>query len=296
MAISGLDRDDTQVGPAISRRRVLVGGVALIGTSFLGQAFAQKQYKGVITKPGGTKPTYLPAADSRDPVAHSIAENLFWNEQLMEHAVFFIMLMPGPELAKQRAEAETFKSTFSGQLAKSGTLSKSNYKAFNQSTIDQVRRFVDFKHRMRDEQSAGRLKSLTWPTFFDHTAREAEYFAARLGRLSAGETSMDRAKTAQFWTLIMGEHADFIAHLLDPAERKLVAQALQTSNAFQKLRAQTPFPREKAIQAVDDLLNFKVAAEKGIETGKIKSIIHPALADHVRREALKAADDLRRAS
>jgi hypothetical protein len=30
--------------------------------------------------------------------------------------------------------------------------------------------------------------------------------------------------------------------------------------------------------------------------GKIKSIIHPTLADHVRREALKAADDLKRAA
>ena len=44
------------------------------------------------------------------------------------------------------------------------------------------------------------------------------------------------------------------------------------------------------------ILDFKTAAEKGIATGKIKSIIDPALADHVRREAIKAADDLRRAA
>jgi hypothetical protein len=47
---------------------------------------------------------------------------------------------------------------------------------------------------------------------------------------------------------------------------------------------------------VDDIIDFKTAAEKGIQTGKIRSIIHPALADHVRREALKAADELRRAA
>lgn len=282
--------------PAISRRRVLIGSAALFATSFLGSAFAQKQYPGVAAKPGGTKPTYLPSADSKDPVAHSLAENLFWNEQLMEHAVFFTMLMPGPELAKQRGEAETFKTTFSSQLAKSGTITKSNYKAFNQSTIDQVRRFVDFKHRMRDEQGAGRLKSLTWPTFFDHTAREAEYFSARLSRLSAGDVALSRATAAEFWTMIMGEHADFIAHLLDPSERKLVAQALQTSTDFYKLHGQKPVPNDKVIKSVDDILNFKVAAEKGIETGKIKSIIHPTLADHVRREALKAADELRRST
>jgi len=40
----------------------------------------------------------------------------------------------------------------------------------------------------------------------------------------------------------------------------------------------------------------EAAAEKGIQTGKIRSIIHPALAGHVRREALKAADEPRRAA
>lgn len=286
-------RDSTQTF-TIARRRVLIGGMALVGTTLCGCAHAQ--YPGIIAKPGGTKPTYLPEAMSRDPAAHSMAENLFWNEQLMEHAVFFVMLMPGPELAGPRADAEAFKATFANQLANSRAVDRDGYRAFNQSTIDHVRRFVDFKHRMREEQSAGRLKSLTWPTFFDHTAREGEYFAARLARLSAGDVSLDRARTAEFWTMIMGEHADFVAHLLDPNERALVEKAMETSEAFRKLHAQNPAPRDKAIKAVDDILDFKVAAEQGIEAGTIKSIIHPALADHVRREALKAADDLRRAA
>lgn len=286
---------DTDPDVTIVTRRTLIGGLALLGMSVLDSAWAQKQYNGVVATPGGTKPTYLPETGSKDPVAHSIAENLFWNEQMMEHATFFVMLMPGPELADQRAQAEEFKSTFKAQLAKSGTATKGSYKAFNQSTIDQIKPYVAFQHRMRDEQSAGRLKSLVWPTFFEHTARESEYFAARLARLSKGDSSVDPAKAAEFWTLIMGEHADFIAHLLDPAERELVAKAMRTSDVFRKLHGHSPAPKDKAINAVDDILDFKVAAEKGIETGKIKSIIDPALADHVRREALKAADELRRA-
>ena len=281
---------------ALSRRRVLVGSVALVGASLVAPVFGQPKYKGVMARPGGTKPTYLPEANSKDPVAHSVAENLFWNEQLMEHAVFFVMLMPGPELAAQRAQAEKFKAAFADHLARSGSVGKGDYKAFNKSTIEHVRRFVDFKHRMRDEQAAGRLKSLVWPTFFDHTAREAEYFAARLERLSAGDVSMDRDRTAEFWTLNMGEHADFVAHLLDPAERALVEKAMKASKDFHALHDMAPAPRDKAIQGVEDILDFKVAAQQGIEAGKIKSIIHPALADHVRREALKAADDLRRAA
>lgn len=286
---------------SISRRKVLkAGGLMLVGTTLFGggltEVLAQQMRPGVTSAGGGSKPTYLPEAGSKDPVAHSVAENLFWNEQLMEHTAFFIMLMPGPELAKQRAEAQKLQAMFSTQLKQAGSkkLDRSNYAAFNKSTIEHVKHIVDFKHRMRDAQVAGKLKSLVWPTFFEHTASEADYFAARLAQLSRGDVAVDSQKAVAFWTTIMGDHADFVGHLLDPTERELVAKALNTGTAFRKLHAQ-PTAREAAMRAVDDIIDFKVAAEKGINAGKIKSIIHPTLADHVRREALKAADELKRA-
>src|SRR5687768_1916146 len=58
------------------------------------------------------KPTYV--AEARDPVAYSRADNLFWNDQLMEHVIFFQMLMPGPELEgprRQAAELERLLAT-----------------------------------------------------------------------------------------------------------------------------------------------------------------------------------------
>lgn len=245
----------------------------------------------------GRKQVFLPAAGSTDPAAHSVAENLFWNDQLMEHAAFFIMLMPGAELAGERKQAEQFQATFAGQLEKARTanLDSSNFAAFNQSTIELVKPFVDFKRRMRDEQASGKLKSLVWSSFFDHTVREAEHFTQRLTQFSKGDVSIDRGEASDFWTTIMGEHAGFIAHLLDPEERDLIMKAMQTSDAFHKFHAQRPSEKDPVMQAVDDIIDFKIAAEKGIEMGQIKSIIHPTLADHVRREALKAADELKRA-
>ena len=103
-------------------------------------------------------------------------------------------------------------------------------------------------------------------------------------------------ETAEFWTLIMGEHADFIAHLLDPAERHLIMKSMQTGTAFHKMHDSLPSTKDPVAKMVDEIIDFKVAAEKGVVTGTIKSIIHPSLADHVRREALKAADDLKRAA
>jgi hypothetical protein len=300
---------DAQSGRGVSRRKILTaGGATLVGAALLGPlmetAFGQAmsgqdmRRPGITSKEGGTRPTFLPEAGSNDPVAHSIAENLFWNEQMMEHARFFVMLMPGPELAGPRGQAERFQQTFAAQLerARAAGLDRGNYAAFNRSTVELVKPYSDFKHRMRDEQAAGRLQSLVWPSFFEHTAREAERFARRLEQFSRGDTSTDMKEAAEFWTIIMGEHADFIAHLLDPEENALIQKAMQTSDAFRRMHKSVPSSKGPVEQAVDDIIDFKTAAERGIQTGKIKSIIHPALADHVRREALKAADELKRAA
>ncbi len=48
--------------------------------------------------------------------------------------------------------------------------------------------------------------------------------------------------------------------------------------------------------AAQTILDFKTEAARDIEAGRIKSIIDPRLADHVRREALKFADELNRAA
>lgn len=290
----------------ITRRRVHVGGAMLLATGLAAipalKALAQAQPQlaagtaGVVSKGGGTKPTYLPAPGSTDPVAHSLAEHLFWHEQMAEHAAFFVMLMPGMELTAQRAQAEGFKATFTDQRAKARAgLDRSNFAAFNRGAIDQIKRLADFKHQMSGLQSTGKLRSLVWPTFFDHTAREAEHFIGRLTRLSNGDVSIDRMEAVAFWTSVMGEHADFIAHLLDPKEAALIKSAMAASDSFKKLHYHQPTAKEATMRAVDEIIDFKTAAEKGIQTGQIKSIIDPALADHVRREALKAADDLGRA-
>ncbi|MBD0372707.1 MAG: DUF2935 domain-containing protein [Pyrinomonadaceae bacterium] len=298
-----------QSSPRITRREVLVaGGATLIGTTLLGSLFDTVQAqtmtgqdmkrRGITSKDGGMKPTFLPEQGSTDAVAFSVAENLFWNEQLMEHAKFFVMMMPGLELAAQRGQAEQFQNSFMSQLQKAQTasLDRSNYAAFNRSTVELVKPFVDFKRQMRDEQAAGKLKSLVWSTFFDHTAREAERFSKRLDQFSRGDTSTSLSEAADFWTQIMGEHADFIAHLLDPVENTLIQKAIQTSGAFKQMHSSSPASKNPLEKAVNDIIDFKTAAEKGINAGQIKSIIHPTLADHVRREALKAADELKRAA
>ena len=49
------------------------------------------------------------------------------------------------------------------------------------------------------------------------------------------------------------------------------------------------------LSAAQTILDFKTETARDIEGARIRSIIDPRLADHVRREALKFVDELRRA-
>lgn len=237
------------------------------------------------------KPTYVPQSD--DPLAYSIADNLFWNDIMMEHSMFFVQLMPGPELDGPRRQAEEFQRLFARQLEMSRGIRSDNYIAFNRSTIDLARRLSDYKKAMREQQASGKIRSLVWPLFFQHTAREADRFAARLDLYNRRQIELDRAEVVDFWSKTMGEHSGFIAHLLDPDERLLIEQASRMERSFRSQNFRQ-VPGDAVMKAANEILDFKTVGEKGIYAGQIKSIIPPPLASHVRREAVRFIDELKR--
>jgi len=294
------------------RELVVLGGIGAVGTvvatacSSVGGALPATMASAALsggaakltTKNGGMKAVVLPQEGANDPVSLSVADSLFWTDIMMEHALFFAMLMPGDDLKTERAQAQAFQQRFASHLTRlrSESPDRSNYISLNRATTEIVRPFVDFKKKMQEEQTTGRMRSLVWPLFFEHTAREGERFVSRLDRFSRGETETDRSEVVSFWSSIMAEHSEFIAHLLDPQEGELIRKALETSKKFQDLGKARPVSMPTAHAAAEEIINFKTAAEKGIQTGAIKSIIDPALADHVRREAVKFADELKRVS
>lgn len=251
----------------------------------------------VGTLNGGTKPIFVAPPGNIDPVVHSVADTLFWGEQLMEHAMFFAMLMPGPELAGPRGEAERFQRQFADHLTRlrGSRLDRTNYVAFNNQTLSLANALIDYKQRMEQAQTSGAIRSLVWPLFFDHTRNEAVRFTNRLGQLNGGNAAFDRREVVPFWADKMEEHALFVSHLLDPSEKVLKTAAEAGAGVFDKLEDAPVGSKDPAMSAAQTIINFKVAAEKGIQAGQIKSIIHPALADHVRREAVRFRDELIRA-
>jgi hypothetical protein len=262
------------------------------------------------------KPVILPAARNKDPSTHAWADARFATDIMAEHALFFALLMPPEVAGAERAEALQFADTFTRmyrRIAASGPPQRRDLQRFANEVIEQIKPLIDYKARMGEAQQSGKLRSLVWPLFFDHTRHEAERWCRRLEVLARGESELDRAEVTHFWTNIMDEHARFVAHLLDPDEYELIETAMKTSRVFADLHDHGPAtaalhepatvvgslfqnPETSAVlSAAETILDFKTKAVRDIEAARIKSIIDPRLADHVRREALKFVDELKRA-
>jgi hypothetical protein len=266
------------------------------------------------------KPVITPAAGNKDAVAHAWADARFATDIMAEHALFFALLMP-PEIAgPERNEALRFNETFTKlfeQIESGGPPIASDLKGFVNKVTEEIKPFIEYKARLADAQAAGKFRSLVWNLFFDHTRHEAERWVSRLETLARGESEFDYDEVSTFWTNIMDEHARFVAHLLDPDEFELIEKCMSASRVFSDLhkggpaggagaaiahepaavvRSLTDNPETDAVlSAAESILDFKTKAARGIEAARIKSIIDPRLADHVRREALKFVDELKRA-
>ena len=169
---------------------------------------------------------------------------------------------------------------------------------FNQQVIRETMALVDFKTEILKEVLECRLFTWNFPLLIEHIRREAKFFIAQLQRLQkriALDPAEEIIQEKVFWDRIMAEHSLFIAHLLDPTEKNLIATADDFARQFFKLesRAKHVKPLDSQlsdlildeINATEELREFKNAANEMILACKIRSIIIPLLADHVLREA-----------
>ena len=294
----------------------------------MGQATQTTQERGAFvqyTRTGGAeierpfeKTVVVPAADNKDPVAHAWADARFAVDIMAEHAVFFTLLMPPETCGPERDAAFKFGQTFTELYPQidSTPPTRGELGSFVSKVTEKIKPFIEYKARLGEAQATGKLRSLVWNLFFDHTRHEAERWVSRLEGLAHGESEFESSEVARFWTNIMDEHARFVAHLLDPDEAELIEQALSAGRVFADLhkgglggvasaalREPTTVasslidnPETSAIlSAAETILDFKTKAARDIEGARIKSIIDPRLADHVRREALKFIDEYKRA-
>ncbi|MCP3762380.1 DUF2935 domain-containing protein [Domibacillus sp. A3M-37] len=240
-------------------------------------------------------------------VSRSLDEIRFWSRIMKEHALFLSLgfTYEDKELIE---EAKQFIRVFEQIEQQLSTYTIHTdpqlIKKFNSQVYQAAASIWAFKRKVLGLILRCKIRSNNYALLVDHTSREAAYFAKRLKELNEGKLKpLPEAiiKENVFFLKIMADHAKFIGHLLDPSERKLVEQAREFSYDFDQLLYQAidldsmspqsetrpilnQFLDENRVSVVS-LRNFKKTARDLIEECKIKSNIHPLLADHVFREA-----------
>lgn len=241
-------------------------------------------------------------------VVCSLDEIRFWSRIMKEHSLF-LKLGFRCEDTQLIHEANHFYAVFEAIESRAHAFDAGTdpqtIQRFNTEVQAAVSYIWVFKRKVLGLILQCRLPGQNnFPLLVDHVSREAFYFKNRLEQLNAGQ--LDPLPDAiinenVFFLRIMADHAKFIGHLLDPSERVLVDQARQFSDEFDQLlfqardldsmrpQSQTAPLLEQFLDqnrvSVKSLKDFKKTARDLIEACKIKSIIHPLLADHVFREA-----------
>ncbi len=235
----------------------------------------------------------LPEPGNQDVHIHLWTYARFTAEIMAEHALFFALLIPKEIEKNAHSEALLFYKEFAHLYNDLNKLrpgqDEDKIKQLVKKLLQDMEHFIEYKKQMGKKQETGELRSFVWPLFFDHTRHEAERHHARIKALDEGKIDYEYNEVVKFWTKIMAEHADFVAHLLDPQERQLFNQALKTGRQFYQLYGASPqkLETEGILEAAKNILEFKTEAARKVAAAQIKSIIDPRLADHVRREALK---------
>lgn len=241
-------------------------------------------------------------------VVRSLEEIRFWSRIMKEHSLF-LRLGFRCEDTQLINEANQFYATFEAIEHKANALTFGTdpnlIRKFNEDVHTVVSYIWAFKRKVLGLILTCQLPGANnFPLLVDHVSREANYFRNRLSELNSGrlEPLPDAIIDENvFFLKIMGDHAKFISHLLDPSERQLVEQANNFSQEFDQLLFQAKDlesmrPQSQTLPLLDQFLDqnkvsvkslrdFKKTAKDLIEACRIKSIIHPLLADHVFREA-----------
>ena len=157
---------------------------------------------------------------------------------------------------------------------------------------------VNYKEQLLRSVRTCNMFTVNYPLLIEHILREARHFMNMLLMLVRRESinrPEDLISQELFWNRQMGEHAKFIAGLLDPSEEALIETARMFGREFDELTVEAEQVSRHAmdianvtansLQETERLRDFKSAGTRGLLECRIQSIIIPLLGDHVLREA-----------
>lgn len=183
-----------------------------------------------------------PIKEKTDFITESLRQNRFWTQIMSEHALFIREGLPCTETAFIN-EAIELQGLFAQLKARADQTPRDQAAvcALNRDVIQALNRIIDFKSAVLRRMITCQMGGFNYPLLIDHIRREAIRFRANLLKLNNNiRTPIAELALEEeiFWLRIMGDHARFIAHLLDPSERPLVQRATQLGRDFETLRLQ----------------------------------------------------------
>jgi len=240
------------------------------------------------------------------PVGDAVSNLRFWLRIMKEHSLFIALGLP-PNQAALIFEANSFMQLFEALENRALAPGFAVSMPFIQETMLAVARLIEFKRGLIRMAVRCSLGGSLYPSLLDHITREAMHFFRLLEMLQCPSQPISPVNAIlaveAFWLRLMKEHTEFIAGLLDPSERGLLAKAegfrstfvalMQTANELSSMAESCPASFRTVQRFTEDVVtnttmlrDFKAAGTELLLQCKVLSVIStPVLGDHIRREA-----------
>lgn len=236
----------------------------------------------------------LPRPENVRPNDLAWGEGRYAADLASEQALFFSMVLPTETAPERKKEAQRLHERALKLFQRVDALGPGgigDLRAFAEDVRGTLQPVLDFAEACRDSQSDGELQSLAWPSFFGHARDTLEVRLARMESIAAGR-GLPSTEQVLAACAALAANARLAARLLDPAETETVAMA--TDLAVQLVGIGDSHNAEAAGRILSSAVRIHTELARGVESGRFQSALNPILADHMRREALKAVDDLQR--
>ena len=168
----------------------------------------------------------------------------------------------------------------------------------NQNAIALTTAFAEFKALVLYQVTHCCLATNLFPSQLEHVNEEARFYLKIIKRLQNNQfvdARVDLFEQEVFWNEMMGEHAQFVQHLLDPSEKELCCKARDLALRFKQLEQKmkgeglpaSSFGRltQENLKATLAIAKFKASGTELILACQVKSLLSPLLTDHTLREA-----------
>ena len=225
-----------------------------------------------------------------------IDETHFWSHQFMEHALFLHLGLENEQLKKQALDIHDKLKAFNDEMMSRGVdehklrIDNEDVKKLEGINFDKIYDMVDelarLKRNVLIRLEKGEWLGWLWQSFVRHILMESDYFILKVnGLINSKEIEIG------FWNQINSEHIGMNGQLLDPdfENDELIKQASELSHEFMNLgKGEQLQLLSLSKRYAETLDKFHRKAQEPIVSGKISSIIHPTLIEHVIREGQRS--------